>query len=78
MLVKLNEKASLDIDASFSEKVITSLEVEKQKGSEKISFDDLKLFFLDDEHLVEKYDTTSQGFMHQFLLDHGYEVIDDD
>lgn len=78
MQVKLNENSTLNIPDTFSSKVIASLTIEKDKGVKSISFEDLKLFFLDDEKLVEKYDTTSQGFIHQFLLEKGYEVINHD
>jgi len=52
----------------------TKTELDKQNDGKKkrISFDDLRLFFMDDS--ITKYDPASDGFINQFLDEQGYEV----
>jgi len=65
----------LVLTSEYISKIKTGLDNQNDGKRKRISFDDLRLFFLD-ESIVE-YDTASDGFIHQFLSEQGYEVTYD-
>jgi hypothetical protein len=71
-LILNREKNSLNIDEGYILKIKTDLDKFNAGKKREIPFDDLRLFFEDDA--ITEYDTQSDGFIHQFLIEQGYEV----